>query len=162
MLHSIYEKAFIKVADKCLSLFQGIFPTQGSNPGLLHPKQILYQLSHKGSPRILEWVVYPFSSRSSQSRNWTGVSCIAARFFTNWAFREALSLWWIQRLEIVGVDSSQVLNLKKKKKNQVMQPRPLELYWFLFFFFFPPKPTFLVFPLSLQTPSYFSNSSIFS
>ena len=32
-----------------LSLIQGIFPTQGSNPGLSHSKQILYQLSHKGS-----------------------------------------------------------------------------------------------------------------
>ena len=32
------------------SLLQGIFPTQGSNPGLLHCGQILYQLSHKGSP----------------------------------------------------------------------------------------------------------------
>ena len=38
-----------------LSLFQGISPTQGSNPGLLHCRGILYQLSHKGSPRILEW-----------------------------------------------------------------------------------------------------------
>ena len=37
-------------------LFQGIFPTQGSNPGLPHCRRILYQLSHKGSPRILEWV----------------------------------------------------------------------------------------------------------
>ena len=42
-----------------LSLLQGIFPTQGSNPGLPHCRQILYQLSHKGSPRILEWVDYP-------------------------------------------------------------------------------------------------------
>ena len=33
-----------------LSLLQGIFPTQGSNPGLLHYRQILYRLSHKGSP----------------------------------------------------------------------------------------------------------------
>ena len=32
------------------SLLQEIFPTQGSNPGLLHCRQILYQLSHKGSP----------------------------------------------------------------------------------------------------------------
>ena len=32
-----------------LSLLQGIFPTQGSNPGLPYCKQILYQLSHKGS-----------------------------------------------------------------------------------------------------------------
>ena len=48
-----------------LSLLQGIFPTQGSNPGLLHYRRILYQLSHKGSPRILEWVAYPFSRGSS-------------------------------------------------------------------------------------------------
>ena len=31
-----------------LSLLQGIFPTQGLNPGLPHCRQILYQLSHKG------------------------------------------------------------------------------------------------------------------
>ena len=49
----------------CQALLQGIFPTQGSNPGLLHCRWILYQLSHKGGPRILEWVAYPFSSRSS-------------------------------------------------------------------------------------------------
>ena len=70
------------------SLFQGIFPTQGSNPGLPHCKWILYQLSHKWSPRILDWVAYPFSSRSPQPRNWTVVSCITGRFFTNWAIRE--------------------------------------------------------------------------
>ena len=75
-----------------LSLLQGIFPTQGSNPGLLHYRQILYQLSHKGSPKILEWVAYPFSSRSSQPRNPTRVSCIAGEFFTNWAIREAFLL----------------------------------------------------------------------
>ena len=72
-----------------LSLLQGIFPTQGSNPGLPHCRRVLYQLSHKGSPRILEWVAYLFSSRSSQPRNQTGVSCIAGGFFTNWAMREA-------------------------------------------------------------------------
>ena len=33
-----------------LSLLQGIFPTQGSNLGLLHCRQILYQLCQKGSP----------------------------------------------------------------------------------------------------------------
>ena len=32
-----------------LSLSQGIFATEGSNPGLLHRRQTLYQLSHKGS-----------------------------------------------------------------------------------------------------------------
>ena len=33
------------------SLLQGIFLTQGLNPGLLHCKQILYHLSHQGSPQ---------------------------------------------------------------------------------------------------------------
>ena len=41
-------------------LLQGIFPTQGSNLGLLHCRQILYHLSHQGSPfnkGLLSWVV---------------------------------------------------------------------------------------------------------
>ena len=42
-----------------LSLLQGVFQTQGSNPDLPHWRRILYQLSHQGSPRILEWVASP-------------------------------------------------------------------------------------------------------
>ena len=34
------------------ALLQGIFSIQGSNPGLLHCRQILYHLSHQGSPRF--------------------------------------------------------------------------------------------------------------
>ena len=45
-------------------------------------------LSHQGSPRILEWVAYPFSRGSSQTRNQTGVSCITGGFFTSWVTRE--------------------------------------------------------------------------
>ena len=45
----------------CHALLQGIFPTQGLSPGLQHCRRILYHLSHQGSPRILEWVAYPFS-----------------------------------------------------------------------------------------------------
>ena len=66
-------------------LLQGVFPTQGSNPGSPHWRQILYQLSHKGSPRILKWVAYPFSRGSSQPRDQTRVSHIAGGFFTSWA-----------------------------------------------------------------------------
>ena len=44
------------------SLLQGIFPTQGSNPGLPHCRRILYQLSHQGSPNTI------FSSVQSLSR----------------------------------------------------------------------------------------------
>ena len=58
------------------------FPSPGDFPNPeIKPRspalqaEILYQLSHKGSPRMLEWVAYPFSSRSSCTRNQTRVSC---------------------------------------------------------------------------------------
>ena len=73
----------------CHDLLQGIFPTQGSNPELPCCRQVLYHLSYQRSPRILKWVAYPFSRGFSQPRNQTGVSCIAGRFFTNWAIQSA-------------------------------------------------------------------------
>ena len=73
----------------CHALLQRIIPTQGLKPGLPHCRWILYHLSHQESPRILEWVTYPFSRGSSWPRNQSGVSCIAVRFFTSWANRKA-------------------------------------------------------------------------
>ena len=67
----------------CHALLQRIFPTQRSNPSLPHCRRILYCLSHQRNPRILEWVVYPFSRGSSRTRNCTRVSSIAGRFFTS-------------------------------------------------------------------------------
>ena len=43
--------------------------------------------------RILEWVAFPFSRRSSQPRDWIQVTCIAGRFFTSWATRGAQEYW---------------------------------------------------------------------
>ena len=87
-LHSPRNSAGQNTGVSSCSLLQGIFPTQGSNPGLPQCRWILYHLSHQGSPRILERVAYPFSSRSSLPRNRIGVSCITGRFFTSWATRE--------------------------------------------------------------------------
>ena len=67
----------------CHALLQGIFPTQGSNPPLPHCRWILYRLTPQGSPRILQWVVCPFSRRTSRPRNQTRVLCIASTFFTS-------------------------------------------------------------------------------
>ena len=39
--------------EGCYALLQGIFPTQGSNPGLPHCRRILYQLTYQGSPRMV-------------------------------------------------------------------------------------------------------------
>ena len=56
------------------ALLQGIFPTHGLNPRFPHCGWILYHLSHQESPRILEWVAYPFSRGSSQPRNFYQLS----------------------------------------------------------------------------------------
>ena len=48
-----------------ISLLQGIFPPQGLNSGLPHCMWTPYQLSHRGSPNMLEWLSYPFSKESS-------------------------------------------------------------------------------------------------
>ena len=73
-----------------LSLLQGIFPTQGSSPGISHRRCILHQLSHKGSQRMLGWVVYPFSSRASLPRNGTDVYSFVGRIFPKRAIRKVL------------------------------------------------------------------------
>ena len=101
----------------CHALLKGILPPQGSNPGLPHCRQILYHLSHQGSPRILEWIAYPFSRGSSWTRNQTRVSYSAGRFFTSWATREAkvwailLKLTWFYKRVVIFVGSSE--NLKQ-------------------------------------------------
>ena len=79
--HGLYSPWNSEVGS--LSLLQGIFSTQGSNSGLPHCRQILNRLSYQESPRILEWVAYPFSKRTSPPRDRSGVSCIAGRFFTS-------------------------------------------------------------------------------
>ena len=94
-------------------LLQGIFPTQGSNPGLPHFRQILYPLNHKGSPRILAWVAHPFSSWSAQLRNWIGVSCIAGGFFTNWPIRKLRPIIVNRLLKGIKLGCEEMQNVKK-------------------------------------------------
>jgi len=101
-LYSAWDSPDQNTGVGSLSFSRGTFPTQGWNPGLPHCKQILYQLSHKGSPRILEWVAVPFSSGSSQPRDGTQLSCMAVRFFTNWATREAQR--WSRQVSIQARD----------------------------------------------------------
>ena len=103
-----------------LSLLQRIVLTQGSNPGLLHCRWILYHLSHKGSPRILGRVTYPFSSRSFRRRNQTGVSCIAGAFFTNWAIREANSSYGTQKLPELKKSDTRKINFQLKCDSRKM------------------------------------------
>ena len=70
-------KVKVKVSQSCMTLWD--------------PKD--YTVHEILQARIVEWVAYPLSSRSSWPRNWTGFSSIAGRFFTNSAIREAL-VWY--------------------------------------------------------------------
>ena len=65
-----------------LSLLQGIFPTQGLNPGLPHCRWIL---SHKGSPSILEWKWPPYCRLNSP------LICFAFLMFACSYFTRSLS-----------------------------------------------------------------------
>ena len=67
----------MKVTQSCPSLW---YPMDYTVHGILQA-------------RILEWVAFPFSRESSQSRDRTQVSYIASGFFTSWATREAQEYW---------------------------------------------------------------------
>ena len=90
LYYSPWNSSGLNIGVDSLYLLQGIFPTQGSNTGLLHCRRILYQLSCKGSPRILKWVAFPFFKGSSRPRNWTRVSCIAGRFLYQLSYQGSL------------------------------------------------------------------------
>ena len=59
-LYSPWDSSGQNIGSGSFSLLHRIFPTQGSNPGLPHCRQILYQLSHKGSPLV--WSLLDLSS----------------------------------------------------------------------------------------------------
>ena len=89
-LHSPWNSSGQNTGVSSLSLLQRIFPTQGSNPGLLHCQANSLPTETQGRPKNTRVGSPPFSSRSSWPRNQTEVSCIAGGFFTNRVIREAL------------------------------------------------------------------------
>ena len=75
--------------------------------------------------RILEWVAIPFSRGSSQSRDGTWVSCIAGRFFTVWATREAHSFYNGKQPEISE------LEYEGNSKTHLFWCSDWHLFWFV-------------------------------
>ena len=57
------------------SILQENLPNPGIKPRSPTLQEDSLPAELKGSPRILEWVVYPFTRGSSRPRNRTGVSC---------------------------------------------------------------------------------------
>ena len=72
LLYSSGNSEWVEVAQSCPTLCD---PMDYTVHGILQA-------------RTLEWEAFPFSRGSSQPRDRTQVSCIAGRFFTNWAIRE--------------------------------------------------------------------------
>ena len=101
----IWSSASVPVRARCVQLFRvpasrlGGFRNSSSSEGPVQVAQLCPILCDPMDcivhgilqARILEWVAFPFSRASSQSRDQTQVSCIAVRFFTSWATMEALS-----------------------------------------------------------------------
>ena len=87
------------------------FPGDLPKPGIEHGSFALQVNSlpaePQGKSKNAGWVAYPFSRGSSQTRNWTGVYCIAGRFFTNWATRQAheCESWTIKKAEHWRIDA---------------------------------------------------------
>ena len=98
------------------------FPSPGDlpNPGI-EPRSPALQADSlpaepQGNLKNTGLGSHPFSSGSSQTRNLTGVSCIAGGFFTNWAIRKGH--WWIYNNVINATDG---LMLKPKLQTLVDQ-----------------------------------------
>ena len=115
----------------CHALLQGIFLAQGSNPGFLHCRRILYQLEPPGKPKNTGVVAYPFSRGSSWPTNRTKVSYIAGRFFTSWATREALGTQYVyeKRLSCVYISMGFLGGSYNKRVPAMQKIRVQSLGW---------------------------------
>ena len=112
----------------CHFLLQGIFPTQGSNPGLLHCRQVPYHLSHQGSPSVLWRVTQntatvcflgslrtkkeaPDSTRGGRIQG----ECFCLKSHWNEFFKKLKSLWvwWLKTSLICTREVFSCLNTKR-------------------------------------------------
>ena len=123
LLHLFYLSLKVKVAQLCLTLWDTMDYTVH---GLLQA-------------RILEWVAFPFSRGSSQPREWTQVSCIAGKFFTSWAAREAIWAYLMgfcfvlipchQRINVSDLDIGGELTPGTKANSYVLTIFLIRIIW---------------------------------
>ena len=81
--HGLYSPWNSPGQNTGLSLLQGIFSAQGSNPGLPHYRQILYQLSHKG--RDIYWGSQLWKTFDSIYYSWTYTYSVTQKFYS-WVY----------------------------------------------------------------------------
>ena len=95
-----------------LSLLQGTFPTQGSNPGLPHCRHILYQLSHKGSP---------WETQNSQAKFYLHPKTMAPPSLWFWFSALVLGQWKHNESLLNGL--MELYCQEKKKKSLICQTK---------------------------------------
>ena len=102
----------------CHAFLQGLFPTQGWNPGLPHCRQIVYCLSHQGSPNFLSGPtltsVHDYWENHSFDQRDCGGKVISLLFNTLFRFVIAF-LPWSKHLLISWLESLSVVILEPKK-----------------------------------------------
>ena len=76
----------------CHCLLQGIFLTQGSNLGLLHCRQILYHLSHQGSPSVQFSSVQLLSHVRIFVTPWTAARHASLSITNSWSLLKLISV----------------------------------------------------------------------
>ena len=100
---SVYRDSPVKNTGLgCRTFLQGIFPTQGSNP-TLQADSLSYE--PPGKPKNTGVGSLSLLQGNFLTQELNGVSCIAGRFFTSWATREAL----ISKYEWSNVSSQKKL-----------------------------------------------------
>ena len=117
-LYSSWNSPGHNTGEGSLSLIQGIFPTQGLNPRLLHCRQILYQLSYEGSPTplLIYWLNQSQTHSNSSRRNMALIIHIS------------FGVWSVQ-------DCSQVLKPSNLSFRQ-LSPIPPSNLWNIFTFLY--------------------------
>ena len=107
------------------SLLQGIFPTQGSNTGLLHCRQILYQLSHQGSPPSGSFLMSQFFATGGQS---TGASASASVLPMN--IQDWFPLGWTGWISLQSKGLSLVFSNTIVQKHQFFSAQFSLCHWY--------------------------------
>ena len=124
-LHSPWDSPGQDTGVGSRSLLQGIFPTQGWHPGLLHGRWILYQVSCQGSPKVFITVV-------------TMLLLLCVFMFWPWGMWDCSSPTRLQTHSPASEGQVLSIGLRGKFLPCILNPgiSLLHPWWFFFFFFF--------------------------
>ena len=92
-LHHLHQSLYLRIKSLTYVLSHSVMSSSCESIDCSLPGSSLHGILQARMP---EWVAISFSRGSSWPRDWTQVSCIAGRLFTDWAMREAQSSHHVQ------------------------------------------------------------------